>query len=119
MNILKYSLKERALQALRFKVDNEEICKALVETKSLDTIENFTKPRSENDFVMKKYYARALFEKQQYTSAIPVLESLYEHNPEDSDIGWWYGRALELTEETEQRNILLYRVKGASVWESS
>jgi soluble lytic murein transglycosylase len=100
---LKILPQERALQALiDLEADNEEICKALVETKSWDTLENFTKPRSENDFVMKKYYARALFEKQQYTSAIPVLESLYEHNPEDSDIGWWYGRALELTEETEK-----------------
>lgn len=100
---LKILPQERALQELiNLKADNEEICKVLVETKSWDTLENFTKSKNENDFVMDKYYARALFEKQQYTSAIPVLESLYDHNPEDGDIGWWYGRALELTEETEK-----------------
>lgn len=100
---LKILPQERVLQKLiDLKVDDEIICKALVETNSWETIIKFTEPEIENNFVMKKYYAQALFQQQQYTKAIPILETLYEHNQKDSDVGWWYGRALELTEQIEK-----------------
>lgn len=100
---LKILPQERALQELiNLKVNDEVICKTLVETNSWESLENFSKPRSKGDLIMKKYYAKSLFEQQQYANAIPILKILYQNNEEDSDIGWWYGRALELTEKIKE-----------------
>lgn len=100
---LKILPQERALQQLiNLEVDNEVICEALIETNSWESLEKFAEPRSENNLAITKYYAQSLFEQQQYTKAIPVLETLYKDNTEDMDIGWWYARSLELTEKIEE-----------------
>ncbi|MDQ2087809.1 lytic transglycosylase domain-containing protein [Herbivorax sp. ANBcel31] len=100
---LKILPQERALEALTsLEADYKVICEALIDTNSWETLENFTENRMEIDSDMIKYYARALFEQQEYTKAIPILETLYASNADDNEVGWWYGRALELTEQIEE-----------------
>ncbi|TYQ12820.1 UNVERIFIED_CONTAM: soluble lytic murein transglycosylase [Acetivibrio alkalicellulosi] len=93
----------RALQALiSLEVDANIICTTLIEKRSWKTIEEFLAPKIQSDPLLMKYYARALFEQEEYTKAIPFLEDLYNLDPDDSDVGWWYGRSLELTEQAER-----------------
>lgn len=93
----------RALQELiSLNTDNKTICDSLEEKSSWKTIEEFLESKIQNDSSLMKYYARALFEQKEYTKAIPYLEKLYGMGSEDLDIGWWYGRSLELTEQIEE-----------------
>lgn len=93
----------RALQALiELNTDNKTICGSLAEKANWKDLEAFLESKIQNDPSVIKYYARALFEQEKYTKAIPFLEKLYSSQPTDSEIGWWYGRALELTDKKEK-----------------
>jgi len=99
---LKILPENRALEALvNIEADTKKICESLSEKNSWNTMEEFLESKIQTDPSLLKYYARSLFEQKNYSKAIPLLESQY-NNSKDSDIGWWYGRALELTEQKEQ-----------------
>lgn len=93
----------RALQALfDLNTDNKTICNSLIDKGNWKDLEVLLEAKIQNDPSVIKYYARALFEQEKYTNAIPFLEKLYSNQPIDSEIGWLYGRALELTDQKEK-----------------
>lgn len=93
----------RALEALtNLNVDLKTICDSLVEKKCWKDLEQLLENKIQEDSSLIKYYAQALFEQEQYTKALPLLEKLYSANSTDQDIGWWYGRTLEQNNQTDK-----------------
>lgn len=91
----------RAFEALiNLNAEDKAICDSLAEKSNWKELEQFLENKIQDDSSLAKYYARALFEQGEYNKAIPLLETLYKENPTDQDIGWWYGRALEQTNQT-------------------
>lgn len=93
----------RAFEELvKLNADNRFICDSLADTSNWNAMEEFLEPKIQNNTLLMKYYARALFEQKEYSKAIPLLEKLYINNSADTDVGWWYGRSLELTDQKEK-----------------
>lgn len=93
----------RALDALiNLNVDYKTLCESLAEKGSWKDIEELIINKIQDDHSLTKYYARSLFEQEKYSDALPFLEKLYSTNSTDQDVGWWYGRALELTDQKDK-----------------
>ncbi|NLL05810.1 MAG: transglycosylase SLT domain-containing protein [Clostridiaceae bacterium] len=93
----------RALQSLiDLNVDDKTICDSLSQKGNWKDLEEFLESKFQNDLSLTKYYVRALFQQEKYNEVIPLLEELYNKQPTDSEIGWWYGRTLEQTNQKEK-----------------
>jgi len=93
----------RALEALTdLNVDLKTICDSLVEKRCWKDLEQLLENKIQDDSSLIKYYAQALFEQEKYSNALPLLEKLYGADSTDQDIGWWYGRSLEQTNQTDK-----------------
>jgi len=93
---------EEALQALtELNTKPERIGEAYINKKEWKAAEEVLKPVVENnsgdapDIMIIKYYAQALVEQNALKRALPFYKQLYELEPENSGVAWWYARCLE------------------------
>jgi len=93
---------DMAFQAIEeFKTEPERISEALINKKEWKAVEKFLSSLVENatggntDIVLVKHYAQALAEQSDLKRAIPFYKQLYEQEPENPGIAWWYARCLE------------------------
>lgn len=106
---------EMAFQALE-ELDTEPamISEALIMKKEWKLTEEFLSPIVENatsentDIVLMKHYAQALAEQSELKRALPFYKKLYEQEPDNQGISWWYARCLESAgQATTAENIYL------------
>lgn len=95
---------EMALQVLTdLKTNPIRISEAYINKREWKAAEEFLNPFIENntgenaDITLVKYYAQALAELSNFKRAVPFYKQLYELEPSNSGIAWWYARCLEST----------------------
>jgi len=98
---------DEALQALtELNTSPERIGEAYISKKEWKAAEEVLKPVVENnsggapDVEIIKYYAQALVEQNALKRALPFYRQLYELEPENTGIAWWYARCLESAGQT-------------------
>lgn len=98
---------DEALQALmELNTKPERIGEAYINKKEWKAAEEVLKPVVEDnsgnntDISIIKYYAQALAEQNALKRALPFYKRLYELEPENSGIAWWYARCLESAGQT-------------------
>ena len=98
---------DEALQALtELNTKPERIGEAYINKKEWKAAEEVLKPVVESssggdpDIAIIKFYAQALAEQNALKRALPFYKRLYELEPENSGIAWWYARCLESAGQT-------------------
>lgn len=98
---------DEALQALTdLNTSLEAISETYINKKEWRALEELLNPIIKNDtidntdIILIKHFARALAEQGDFKRAMPYYKQLYELDPTDFSIAWYYGRCLESTGQT-------------------